>query len=143
MFKEAFYQKYFLAFVQNTKELEFLQLRQGSKSVSEYIAKFEELCKFSTIYQRNPDEAWKCVKFEGDLREDILAVVGPMEIRDFTTLVDKCRLIEEYNKKFADTKSDTTKKRMAPKSQEFEHILPPKKLSQLNGHEVKWHKGQS
>ena len=41
VFKEAFYQKYFRAFVQNAKELEFLQLQQGDKSVSEYIAKFE------------------------------------------------------------------------------------------------------
>ena len=50
--------------------------------MSKYIAKFEELCKFSTIYQRNPDESWKCVKFEGGLRENILAAVGPMEIMD-------------------------------------------------------------
>ena len=115
-FKYAFYQKYFPASVRNAKELELLQLRQGSKSVSKYIAKFEELCKFSTIYQLNPDEVWKCIKFEGGLREDILATVGLMEIRDFASLVNKCRLIEEYNKKLADTKSDTTKKRMAPES---------------------------
>ena len=75
VFKEAFYQKYFPAFVRNAKELEFLQLRQGGRSVLEYIPKFEELCKFSTIYQRNPNEVWKCVKFEGGLREYILASV--------------------------------------------------------------------
>ena len=57
VFKESFYQKYFLALVWNTKELEFMQFCQGNSSVSEYIAKFEELCKFSTIYQRNLDEA--------------------------------------------------------------------------------------
>ena len=90
MFKEAFYQKYFPASVRNAKELEFMQLCQENKSVSEYITKFEELCKFSTINQRNPDEAWKCVKFKGELSEDILAAVGLMEIRDFSTLVNKC-----------------------------------------------------
>ena len=98
VFKEAFYQKYFLASIRNAKELEFLQLRQRGNSMSEYIAKFEELCKFSTIYQRNPDEVWKCVKFKGGLKEDILVVMGPMDIRDFATLVNKCRLVEEYNK---------------------------------------------
>ena len=56
IFKEAFYQKYFLVSVQNAKELEFMQLCQGNSNVSEYIAKFEELYKFSTIYQRNPNE---------------------------------------------------------------------------------------
>ena len=67
-----------------------MQLRQGNSSISEYIAKFEELCKFPTIYQWNPDEAWKCIKFEGGLREDILATIGPLELRDFPTLVNKC-----------------------------------------------------
>ena len=64
----------------------------------EYIAKFEELCKFSTIYQWNP-EVWKCVKFEGGLREDILVAVEPMEIREFATPVNKCKLVKEYNRK--------------------------------------------
>ena len=104
MFKEAFYQKYFHASVRNAKELKFMQLRQGSKSVPKYIVKFEELWKFSTIYQQNPDEAWKCIKFEGRLREDILIAVGPMEIRDFPTLVNKCRLVEDCNRKLAAAK---------------------------------------
>ena len=95
----------------------------------EYIAKLEELCKFSTIYQWNLDEIQKCVKFEGGLKEE--------EIRDFATLANKCRLMEEYSKKLADTRSDIIKKRVAPKSQEFQHTLPPKKLSQFNGHEGK------
>ena len=90
VFRDAFYQKYFPASVRNAKELEFMHLRQGNSSISEYIAKFEELCKFSTIYQRNPDEVWKCVKFEGGLREDILIVIGPMEIKDFPALANKC-----------------------------------------------------
>ena len=56
LFKEAFYKKYFPASVRNAKELEFMRLMQGSKSVAEYTAKLEELCKFSTIYRRNPNE---------------------------------------------------------------------------------------
>ena len=67
IFRDAFYQKYFPASVRNAKELEFMHLHQGNSSISEYIAKFEELCKISSIYQRNPDEVWKCVKFEGGL----------------------------------------------------------------------------
>ena len=73
--------------------------------MSKYIAKFEELCKFSTIYQRNPDKVRKCVKLKGDLRQDILIVVGPMEIKDFTTLVNKCQLVEECNRTLVATKS--------------------------------------
>ena len=56
VFKVAFYVKYFLISVRYAKELEFMQLRQGGKSIAEYTAKFEELHKFSTIYQGNPNE---------------------------------------------------------------------------------------
>ena len=59
-----FYEKYFPTYVRNAKELEFPSLRQGTIDVAEYTAKFEELYKFSTIYQRNLDERWKYVKFE-------------------------------------------------------------------------------
>ena len=92
-----------------------MQLCQEGRSTSEYIAKFEELCKFSTIYQWNLDEAWKWVKFEGRLRKDILATVGPMQIKDFHTLVNKCRLVEEYNLKLKTAKSDAYRKRLASK----------------------------
>ena len=52
----AFYKKYFPTSFRNAKELEFMQLRQGGKSIVEFTAKVKELCKFSTIYQGNPNE---------------------------------------------------------------------------------------
>ena len=79
------------------KDLESMKLQQGNMSITEYIAKFEELCKFSIIYQRNLDENWKCIKFEVGLREDIMVSVRPMEIHDYATLVDKCYLVEGCN----------------------------------------------
>ncbi|XP_027337088.1 uncharacterized protein LOC113850732 [Abrus precatorius] len=109
VFSDPFYQKYFPAFIRNAKELEFMQLHQGNSSISEYIANFEELCKFSTIYQKNPNEVWKCVKFEGGLREDILATIRPMEIRGFPTLVNKCRFVEDCNKKLVAVRSTNSK----------------------------------
>ena len=65
------------------------------------------------------DEVWKCVKFKGGLREDILAAMGLMEIRDFATLVNKCKLMEECNKKLAATKSASSgfKKGFTPQRQ--------------------------
>ena len=105
--------------------------------MSEYIAKFEELCKFSTIYQRNLDKAWKCVKFEGGLREDILVTVGLMEIRDYATPVNKCRLVEEYNNKLRIAKSNANRKRLAHENQEFEHTPPPKKQFPSSGYDGK------
>ena len=114
-----------------------MKLQQGSINVSEYTAKFEEFCMFSIIYQHKPNEAWKCVKFEGSLKVDVLTVVKPMEIRNYAILVNKCRLVEEYNKKLRIAKSDADRKRLASKSQEFEHTPPPKKQFQVDGHDRK------
>ena len=97
-----------MLFIRNTFLLQFEMLRNwslGNSSVSEYITKFEEFCKVSTIYQWNHNVAWKCVKFEGGLREDILTTIGLMKVRDFPTLVNKCWLVEDCNKKLVAAKS--------------------------------------
>ena len=104
-----------------------MRLQQGNMGVLEYIAKFEELFMFSTIYQRNLEKNWKCIKFEDGWREDILASVGPLEIREFAALVSKSQLVEEYNKKLTDAKSDAHRKRLTPETQEFQRTPPPKK----------------
>ncbi|XP_016199855.1 uncharacterized protein LOC107640868 [Arachis ipaensis] len=38
-------------YIKTAKELELLQLKQDSMSVSEYTSQFEELCRFSRIFQ--------------------------------------------------------------------------------------------
>ncbi|MDV3201234.1 MAG: hypothetical protein Q8877_03555 [Sweet potato little leaf phytoplasma] len=54
IFIEKFFEKYFPEDVRNRKEIEFLELKQGSMSVGEYAAKFEELMKYSPYYQYHP-----------------------------------------------------------------------------------------
>ena len=61
------------------------------------MARLEELSKLSSYLRFNPDENWKCIK--AGLRPDIIRLVGPMEIRDFPTLVNKCRIVEGYGGK--------------------------------------------
>ncbi|KAL4306656.1 hypothetical protein AHAS_Ahas16G0200100 [Arachis hypogaea] len=48
VFQTAFYKKYFLESVRETRELELMQLKQGSMSVAEYTNKFEELCRLGS-----------------------------------------------------------------------------------------------
>ncbi|MCI58496.1 GRAS family transcription factor, partial [Trifolium medium] len=55
-------------------------------SVSEYAAKFEELCRFARHYNTMEAEEDKCVKFENGLKPDIKQLFGFNEIRDFPTL---------------------------------------------------------
>ncbi|MCI79517.1 hypothetical protein A2U01_0100788, partial [Trifolium medium] len=49
-FKRKFLTKYSPVDERNCKVIEFKELKQGSMSVSEYTAKFEELCRFAPHY---------------------------------------------------------------------------------------------
>ena len=50
-----------------------------------------------------------------------MASVGLMEIWDYPALVNKCRLVEEYNKKLMVVKStrDDFRRKLAPQGQRF------------------------
>ena len=60
-----------------------------------------------------------------------------MEIRDFPTLVNKCKLVEECNNKLKIAKSDAHRKRIVPETQDIKDTLPSKKHFQSNRHEGK------
>ncbi|XP_057756130.1 uncharacterized protein LOC130975338 [Arachis stenosperma] len=72
-------------------------------TVAEYTSKFKELCRFSRICQGAPEDfaEWKCIKYEGGLRSDILSFVAPMEIRVFSELLNKSRVAEDCVRKAA------------------------------------------
>ncbi|XP_016173173.1 uncharacterized protein LOC107615641 [Arachis ipaensis] len=101
VFWTEFYKKYFPNSIRNAKELELMQLKQDQMSVTEYTSRFEELCRFSRICQGAPEDfaEWKCIKYEGGLRSDILSFFAPMEIRVFSELVNKSRVAEECVRK--------------------------------------------
>ncbi|XP_020997319.1 uncharacterized protein LOC110280571 [Arachis duranensis] len=72
-------------------------------TVTKYTSRFEELCHFSRICQCAPKDfaGWKCIKYKGGLRSDIMSFVDPMEIRVFSELVNKSRVAEECVRKAA------------------------------------------
>jgi len=95
VFKTKFLEKYFPNDVRRAKEIEFMQLKQGSMTVGEYASKFEELGKYSTFFY-HPEEWMKCIKFENGLRDELRKTVGILEIADFPTLIHKCRFLEDF-----------------------------------------------
>ncbi|XP_016199839.1 uncharacterized protein LOC107640851 [Arachis ipaensis] len=103
VFRKAFYKKYFLESAREAKEIKLLQLKQGSLLVADYTSRFEELCRFSRACQGAPEtyESWKCVQYQRGLKDDIMTAVAPMEIRIFSDLVNKARVVEEYAKTVA------------------------------------------
>ncbi|XP_057719650.1 uncharacterized protein LOC130934078 [Arachis stenosperma] len=106
VFQTAFYKKYFPESARKVKEIELMQLKQGSLSVADYTSRFEELCRFSRAYQGSPEtyESWKCVKYQRGLKDDIMIAVAPLEIQIFSDLVNKVRVVEEYAKAVASSR---------------------------------------
>jgi len=97
-FKNEFLKKYFSEDLRNKKEAEFLNLKQGSMSVVEYAAKYEELSRFCPYINAEDAMVSKCVKFENGLRSEIYQYICFHEIRDFDTLVHKCRMFDDARK---------------------------------------------
>jgi hypothetical protein len=58
-------------------------------------AKFEELSRFCSYINVEDAMVSKCVKFESGLRPDIYQYMCIQEIRDFDTLVHKCRMFDD------------------------------------------------
>jgi hypothetical protein len=94
-FLMAFFDKYFPDSVKNEKEAEFIHLQQVDMTIGEYVAKFEELSKFSSELKNNPDDSKRAVRFERGLRPKIKDKVATLEIRDYSTLVKKCKIVEK------------------------------------------------
>ena len=84
--------EYYPDSVRYAKELEFLQLTQGNKSVAEYAERFKHLGRFYTMPL---DEEWRCRKFENGLKGDIRLMVAPLSIKNFAALVEKARVMEK------------------------------------------------
>ncbi|XP_057719768.1 uncharacterized protein LOC130934199 [Arachis stenosperma] len=75
-------------------------------NMGDYTSKFEELCMFSKVCQGAPEtyESWKCIKYQRSLKDSIMIVVAPMDIRIFSDLVNKARVVEVYAKMVASSK---------------------------------------
>jgi len=76
VFRREFLCRYFPDDVRRKKEIEFLELKQGDMSVTEYAAKFVELAKFYPHYNAETAEFSNCIKFENNLRVEIKRAIG-------------------------------------------------------------------
>jgi len=68
--------RYFPEDVRGKKEIEFLELKQGDMSVTEYAAKFVELAKFYSHYTAETAKFSKCIKFKNGLHTEIKRAIG-------------------------------------------------------------------
>ncbi|XP_073023627.1 uncharacterized protein [Primulina eburnea] len=107
-FTELFYDKYFPDALRARKVTEFLELRQGSMDVGEYILKFEEGCLFAPYVASNDKD--KGAHFIRGLRAEIRRDINMSKAVTFKEIVSKALLAEQDEK-------DIARERQARRSQ--------------------------
>ena len=84
--------KYFLASARHAKAREFLELKQGTMTVLEYVAKFTELARFANYYVAT--DMAKVRKFEDDLKLSIWGKIVGLLLQDMDSMVRTTMAIE-------------------------------------------------
>ena len=105
IFKGSFLGNYFPGDLRKQKAREFLELKQGSMTVGEYAAKFQELAQYWPHFQHVDGGEDLCAQFESGLRPEIRTTVSILQLNDLPTLISKCRIYEASVKgKMVDTR---------------------------------------
>ena len=91
-FRRLFMGKYFPAFARYAKAREFLELRQGTMTVLEYVARFTELARFGDDYVAT--DATKVRKFEDGLKLSIRGKIVGHNLQDMDSMVSTALIIE-------------------------------------------------
>ena len=84
-FHELFIDKYFSATARHAKAQEFLELKQGMMTVTEYVAKFIELAHFTNDYMAT--DMAKVRKFENRLKLSIRGKIVGLLLQDMDSMV--------------------------------------------------------
>ena len=91
-FHRLFMGKYFLASARHAKAQEFLELRQGTMTVLEYVVRFIELAHFRDDYVTIDVD--KVRKFENGLKLSIWGKVVGHNLQDMDSMVSTALIIE-------------------------------------------------
>ncbi|KAA3483822.1 Gag-Pol polyprotein [Gossypium australe] len=93
------------------KHKEFLELKQGCMTVTEYEREFVRLSKYTREYVST--EEIMCKRFIDELNEDIKLLVEILDLKEFVVLIDRDCKAEDFSreKKKADLEARDSKKR--------------------------------
>lgn len=95
-FKETFYDKYFPTPLKGDKEVEFIQLPQGSMTVLEYERKFEELMIFAPYLVDTKEH--KARRFGRGLRAKIRKAIEIPELPTYGVVLRKGKILDKTEK---------------------------------------------
>ena len=107
-FKELFLEKYFLRFLQDQMELNFLELKQGNMSVVEYENKFAELARFMPTYVETDRQ--KAKRFQQGLKPWIRSKLAILQLDTYAAVVEKAMIAETENELFQKSKENKKRK---------------------------------
>ena len=91
-FQELFMGKYFLDTTRHTEAQEFLELKQGTMTVIEYVARFTKLARFVDDYVAT--DLAKVKRFENGLRLSIRGRIVGLRLQDMDSMVGTALTIE-------------------------------------------------
>jgi hypothetical protein len=91
-FKEAFLENFFPSAMKAQKEAEFVNLKQGSRTVAQYAAEFVRLSKYAPGMATT--ESARARKFEEGLRIKIKQQVATLCLRTYRAVVDRAIIAE-------------------------------------------------
>ena len=91
-FQELFMGKYFPNTARHVKAQEFLELKQGTMNVMEYVARFTELAHFADDYVAT--DMAKVRRFENRLKLSIRGRIVGLRLRDMDSMVGTALTIE-------------------------------------------------
>ena len=92
-FQELFMGKYFPDTMRHAKAQEFLELKQGTMTVMEYVARFTELARFADDYVAT--DMAKVRRFEDGLKLSIWSKIVGLRLQDMDSMVGIALTIEK------------------------------------------------
>ena len=95
-FHDLFMSKYFPATARHVKAREFLELKQGSMTLMEYVAKFSELTRFIDDYVTIDMD--KVRKFKDGLKLSIRSKIVGFLLQDMDSMVRTIMAMRERDK---------------------------------------------
>ena len=84
--------KYFLDTARHAKAQEFLELKQGTMTVMDYVARFTELARLADDYVAT--DMAKVRRFENGLKLSIRGIIVGLRLRDMDSMVGTTLTIE-------------------------------------------------
>ena len=130
-FQELFMGKYFSDTARHAKAQEFLELKQGTMTVMDYVARFTELARFTDDYMAT--DMAKVRRFENGLKLSIRGRIVGIRLQDMDFMVGTALTIEREiedargtqdagvssKRKESQSSSSSGKKQRASSSREF------------------------